>query len=320
MIRRSAALDIMRVGVPLTRWLLAVLLGLMACSDACPPPEARGGTEAEQAAAEAEAERFMGWMTVDVCVPRIRLGSLRGSSIGKYSPTTRRIKVQEDRPLDEIESTVRHELCHAIQFQHDLDLSGRLFTLTLPLDIPDDERAGETWAYTCQQGPQAAYLVGDTCPDDTPGMEIYGLVREYFDPPPEVAERGIHFDEVGRIEVGDGEVQWVPTTTGGLFVDTDVTAAQVVDLQTGEATAPAPPLDPGASLPDRSIGLRVAVAANGAQGLRLVYQDRVGVTRAGCLRRSETVFASAGELWSVYRDGDDLVWGTWNAEPSASSE
>jgi hypothetical protein len=250
-------------------------------------------------------------MKQEVCVSRIRLGQLRGTSVGKYTPGTRRIKVQEDRPTEDVRSTVRHELCHALQFQHDLDLSGPEWALALPIDVPEDERAGETWAYTCQQGPEPAYLMGDRCPGDPFGTQIFERVRAEFLPPSGALERAVLFDEVGRIPVGE-EAAWVPTQGGGLWVDSGDGDVEVVDLRTGLPAAPAPPLDGSADTGAARLLYYTAFAANGARGLRLVYEDGDGVSRAGCLRPEETPFAADGELWSVYRDGAELVWGLWS--------
>lgn len=302
----------------MTSRLPALLLaGLSAwavgCGRDCAPPEARGGTDAEQQAAEDEAATFLGLMKEEVCVARIKLGGLRGTSIGKYSPGTRRIKVEEDRPLDEIRSTVRHELCHALQFQHELDLSGPEWTLALPIELPEDEQPGETWAYTCQQGPEPAYLMGETCPGDPFGTEVFEQVRAEFHPPGGVLERAVDFDEVGRLAV-EGDAVWVPTEGGGLWVEHSDGGAEVVDLRTGLPAPPGPALEGSADTGSARLLYYTAFAANGAQGLRLVYDDEEGPTRAGCLRPEETPFAVEGELWSVYRDDTDLVWGVWSVE------
>ncbi len=294
---------------------LAIAMLLAGCADVCPPPEAHGGTDAEEAAAEAEAEAFLGLMREEICVPRMKLGELRGTSIGKYTPTTRHIKIEEERPLDEIRTTVRHELCHALQYQAGLDLSGPEFSLALPLEIPDRERPGEAWAYTCQYGPEPAWLMGDTCDDDPFGTVIFERVREQFLPSGASLERPVRFDEVGRLAVGAGSVWFAPLQGGGLSVEHADGASEVVDLRTGMPAPPAPPLAEGpADAGDKRLLYYTAFAANGANALRLVYEDAEGLSRAGCVRTEETPFAVDGELWSVYRDREELVWGLWSVE------
>lgn len=279
------------------------------CGDRCGPPDARGGTDVEQAAAEDEAVDFLGRMREEVCVPRIKLGTLRGTSIGRYSPGSRRIKVEKDRALGEVRSTVRHELCHALQFQQDLDLTGPEFFLALPIDVPDDERPGETWAYTCQQGPEPAFLMGDTCPGDPFGTVIFERVRAEFVRPDTVVERAVAFVEVGRVAVGE-EALWFPVE-GGLAVEEPGGEPSTLDLYSGQPTASGAPLDGPAEVGDARLFFYSAFAANGAQGLRLVYEDDIGATRVGCLRDRETPFAADGLLWSAYQADDELVWGQW---------
>jgi len=279
------------------------------CGDRCGPPESRGGSDVEQAAAEDEAVDFLGRMRQEVCVARIRLGNLEGTSIGKYSPASRRIKVEKDRALDEVRSTVRHELCHALQFQQDLDLTGPEFFLALPIDVPDDERPGETWAYTCQQGPEPSFLMGDTCPGDPFGTEIFERVRAEFVRPDTVVDRTVTFVEVGRVAVAE-DALWFPAE-GGLTVEEPGGEPSTLALYGGEPGAPGVPNDEAADTGDARLFFYSAFAANGAQGLRLVYEDDVGATRVGCLRDRETPFAADGLLWSAYQDGDELVWGQW---------
>jgi hypothetical protein len=291
-------------------WALLLWMG---CRDVC-APEARGGSEAERAVVLDEAERFLEGLVPQVCVPALKLDDLPRDKLGRYTPSTRRVRVQRDRDDDELRATVRHELCHAVQFQHDLDLSDDHWSIVLPVDVPPEDLPGESFAYTCQLGALPPHLAGDVCPGDEPGTSVQPFLRELFWPPATLSTALVTFTEVGSASIASGaSVDVVPTAAGGLQVDERGAAerSRTVDPYTSELVGDAPARVGPAAIDGAELTVVALFAANGSVALRLAYRDALGWTRIGCLRPQEQAFALDGALWSAYVDGDRVVWGTW---------
>lgn len=322
----------------------ALLLFSVGC--ACELPPIEGGSERTRANMEAAFEAFMVAVPEGaVCLSRLQVDEVPGGATGGYSRKADAIRIEEridlpDHWRDREEwATTTHEACHAADDDLGIEAEARSEWNFETDHYEDSEIPREAFAYTCQFGAETIQLLGESCPEDTPGAEAFAFVLEHVytrpfpgvvtvdhlrwepvasTPFPGAAEIGIAvtgaLDDTLRIALLDGSfIRYVSRTTGeprALTAHPPLTEAApehlgshgLVDVM-GWAT------DGDAEL------LAVeAVAPNGGVARRLLYRDADGIGRLGCPRPQETVFVADGRLWSAYADGDDVEWGVWQAE------
>lgn len=309
---------------------------LGACRSECPPPEVRGGADEERRIAQDEVVAFYDLLREPICVPAVRVRPLRKDAWGKFNSGTRRVTVVPDLDERKLRETVRHELCHAVDLAHRIsDPEDPLWSLDASFDgmahdrLSARRRANESFALLCARGAAAIYLVGDACPDDTEGAEAYAAVRDLFDPPPGL-DRSWSFLPVNALEARAERFVVTPTVDDTLRLELWEGDARTVAYLDPWTAAPAPlalpaqrvpvrrddPLAPYAAVRGTSDGTDAVatietVAPNGGRARRLVHRGPDGLGRIGCLRPEETPFLLDGEVWSAYRDDEQIVWGVW---------
>ncbi|MEQ1568157.1 MAG: hypothetical protein ABMA64_21130, partial [Myxococcota bacterium] len=174
--------------------------GWVGCGEPCPPlsrvPVSGGAAAAEGAISDvlAQLEREL---ALPVCVDHVRIGWISGSHHrGMYNPVTRGVRVAADEPLDGLEMVVRHEVCHAVDYQNDVvrDHPG-------VFDAADASRsdAGESFAWACQVGraPFEAWW-DDGCPTSAAAEVLRDEVFSVSAAPPP----GAWFEPVAGFDAG----------------------------------------------------------------------------------------------------------------------
>lgn len=295
------------------------------------------------------ARQTMSAFDRDVGVGRVELRSLRfadGAYAGGYSPGTREIRVAADLPVDLVPLVVRHELCHAVDYQEDLledrgtpwdDQVRPLFDSGLIVvdasAYPDARtRRSETFATLCGQGAFVAGLAADRCADDPDDAEVLAewlldvVYREAEPVPP-----GPPMELVGRWEAGfaPDRIEVAPTVDPGVVElragRGGAEAAVAVELFGGSVVAGAGPGRPPASVTIAS-SVDEAVVRSGAgpavveETLDLVHLgtaqrllrpvgdgwERIG---DGCVPEVSAVFAADDRAWLAESVGDTIAWG-----------
>ena len=326
------------------RWTAPLLIaGLAGCE--CDFPSIDGGGARTRDNAEIGLlEFFSGAPEDEVCIASVRVGNIPGWSAGRYNSVTREVFLEErvdlvDDNRDWWERmAMTHEACHAADHQLGIDVEAGA-TWTFESDhYGANAIAREAFAFTCQFGAETIQLVGESCPDDTPGAEAFPFVLEqvYTHPVPGVVALDMQWEPVATLSLpGASEVGFEVT---GTVDDTlrvallDGSSIRYVSLNTGQPGALSPQHDTQGEAPVRlgtqgmlwvdawaSTGeaeiMTVEVEAiNGGVARRLLYRDAEGIGRLGCPRPQETVFAADGRVWSAYADGDDVEWGVWQAD------
>jgi hypothetical protein len=300
---------------------------------ACPPPNAEGGTATERALIDLETRAFLGELIPDVCIQRVVVRDLKDDLEGRYSPLLHRVEIEPGLHEALLGEVVRHELCHALQDQAGLDVSGDTWHLESSGAPDGHDEEKESFAFTCAKGPLTAHLFSETCPGDMDGVEAWRLIGEQFRTPAALLERELLYTPIASLPVSTaGEDPWIVaegTVEGTVRIELhDQGQIQVwfLDPWTGD---PAPVGTPIASAEPEapSFGTHVSAgaeaggaellvsyvfAANGALAVRLVYRDAAGVTPT-CYSPGEQVFAVDGELWSAILADGQVSWGTWHA-------
>lgn len=292
----------------------AVVLG-GACREDC-EPDVRGGSPEEQASIQAAVEIFYDRLRPDLglCVPSVRKkDELQEAVKGHYNSVTRQVRIAT--PTDDV---VYHELCHAVQYQNDLSVEGPNWEMDELLDEalghPRFPRR-EAFARTCEDGPTYAFLLGEACPYDPPGIDALYEVRDLFTGP----DPRVVLDEEGTF------TPTVSLATEGDSFDLEVTAngvrltlaegARFIDPWTGERLQEEAVVDPvrtpRASGDGDSLSHFALAAANGALTLRRVYERSEGYVPLGCVKPEENVFSFDGWVWSAHLEEGEVTLGFW---------
>ena len=168
------------------RWLLLLATGCSAPVDLGHVP-IQGGTEAQRERIAEELVAFELWAGAG----RVRLSSIEVEEDlasmpdyrGAYDSLWQAVRVRADIPDAELRDVVRHELCHAIDFQERLladphpAFDALVAAAKADPDHPlggatddDDDRSWRTeaFAYACQDGPIGAAALEHACPGDDP--------------------------------------------------------------------------------------------------------------------------------------------------------
>jgi len=155
-----------------------------------------GGTASQRDAVLQELDVFAEWIGPGrIELSRIEVTSTAShldDASGFYYGPTARIQVSADLSPSEIRETLRHELCHAVDFQGNLLDGPQPVFDTLATSIDGDEdhalhdavvgrsnrtMRAELLAYVCQQAPLGTALLAKPCPDES---SEYSEVAEWI--------------------------------------------------------------------------------------------------------------------------------------------
>ena len=144
---------------------IAFLLLSQGCKARVPLSEVpiTGGTKAQREAVRAGLLDFEHWIGFDrVHLTEVRIEDLEGDNQGLWYE--RRALILLDEEVSDLDKTLRHELCHALDSAEDLS-EGRsvLKSLGQPYtkpDVPSDQQEPwtEAFAEVCSLGPLASAL------------------------------------------------------------------------------------------------------------------------------------------------------------------
>lgn len=156
------------------------MVALLGCAPSVPladVPIRRGTAEQREAVEQALADFEL--QTGGGRVEIRKIVFARGDYGGQYNSASRVIHVHEEIPVDLVPKVVRHELCHALDFQEDL-LARKGSPIDAWVDVLLDEEAGlveerihrprrrrsEAFALWCGEGPLHAALLSESCSDE----------------------------------------------------------------------------------------------------------------------------------------------------------
>lgn len=163
--------------------LIAALLLASACSRSYPLDSVpiEGGSEEARATVERELAFFQEAIAPNtVELSKIVFGPIEPGTAGLHWRTTRRIRLAENLPLNEVSTTLRHELCHALDYQAGLadkpdevldTYAERLYDPNLgglEREGGRRQRRSEAVAEICEVGPFVASAAAISCPGDSP--------------------------------------------------------------------------------------------------------------------------------------------------------
>jgi hypothetical protein len=189
---------------PDRRHAVGLLLLANGCSRAYPLSEVpiEGGTEEVRAIVELELEFFQEAIephTVELSRIIIGDGEPAGELWGQYRSNTRRVLLDEAMPVEDVSVVVRHELCHALDYQAGLGdksheaidaYAERLSNLPnsgLSRDDPPRQRRSEALARICEVGPTVAAAASVSCPSESPllvELASFALTEIWLGVPP----------------------------------------------------------------------------------------------------------------------------------------
>ncbi|MEZ4236873.1 MAG: hypothetical protein R3F59_12110 [Myxococcota bacterium] len=169
-------------------WRASLIMAATACAPQWPLPEVpiTGGTLAERRLVRRELLAF----DEAVGSGRVRLasfeiGDVEGAAIGHLRG--RRVTVEPGIVPDDLVAVVRHELCHALDFQEHLTADAPPPLTALEPDLrpmlaawEDGVPIEETLAHYCQPGPFGAQALSEACPGDDPrGTALTSWLMEH---------------------------------------------------------------------------------------------------------------------------------------------
>jgi hypothetical protein len=150
-----------------------------------------GGSEEARELVERELELFAEAILPETIeLSEIAFVSLREGIQGRYRLTSRRVLLHEGLSLENVPSVLRHELCHALDFQTDLArpphealeaYAERLYDPehgALPRDWPARERRSEALANLCEIGPTLASALVTPCHGEPPLLSELGAFAQ----------------------------------------------------------------------------------------------------------------------------------------------
>lgn len=314
------------------RVAIAFAVGLAACNQ-CPQPDPVGGTAKARGVVRNALDAFYdGIGTNQICVTKVEMVEHKLQRDGHYNRATRKIGVDWRTELGP-DRVATHELCHALDHQHQIRWRrDHLWTYDPPrIDLDTKLHVGEAFADTCEIGPLSIQLVGEACDTDTKGSRAHQVLQHWFPNP--VAGHGttvVALEEIGSwrthtaiddlIATGsrDATVRFdLSTETGAVSLALDVLTGEPMPLPLPLPRSDEPwmpdgwfPLD-WASTGDATLSVGILRATNGGTSKRLLWTDSSGVTSLGCSRPHEAPFAAGGELYTAWAEGDTVVWGRW---------
>ncbi|MEM6925459.1 MAG: hypothetical protein AAF602_00920 [Myxococcota bacterium] len=302
------------VGHPRSMRLLTLASWILEAG--CSPPQPvglpevpiSGGTPAQRAIVETELAAFEEWTGGGrVMLSSIRIRRLRAVLAGKYRVDTPRVFLDDDLGPEQLANTLRHELCHAVDWQE--DLAGRpVPALDVFMDVmadaadergldrwfdPDepDELRREIFARACELGPWVAGLA-QLGPDEPLSAALSWIADEVWTHRPTGSGfvEGVRedlviadFPVVGRVDLSFG-----PTTTPEVIEVMYGRQPVYVELHTGRRV-----FEPHIAVPD---SLAPGGALPGVDRTRWsVQHPELGTLAVGSVDGG--MLGRAGEFW-----------------------
>ncbi|MEZ4235454.1 MAG: hypothetical protein R3F59_04690 [Myxococcota bacterium] len=309
-----------------------------------------GGTRATRAAAREELAAFDGWAGPGrVALSSVTFRALGDDHVdGMYRRTTAQVVLDEALSADVVRIALRHELCHALDWQEGLldapdaafDAAGDLLFSPFGADLPYDEdrrgRRSEALAQVCEVGPFGAVARATRCdgePEVGAALAAFAWERVWRGAPAVPVRPPAPLEATAACCAvdarWDGFGIWPTAEAGRLAVHLD--GAETVHLQVlldSGAPAPGPRAEGLASVrevPPLPAGARarsVAVARrSGGCDRRLSAAQARGERRRGCstrIRRRPRGWALDGQACLVRPlagtrlfTADARVWRAW---------
>lgn len=300
--------------------MVCALLGQAGCGDCATRIVAEEPSSKELVRATLEEFREAVDRPDDICVPKIKIGEGFWGE-GRYNTVSRNIRVAA-QPSDEVTRTyLRHELCHAADFQ--LDLKSHRSAAV------EDSAGGrisrrELFAEACGSGPDSYTLLSAACPDDPPATRamatllgaVYARVeRRQILSADTIATTLVGNDASIAVAYSNGFDLFAGTTEGRFGITPAGEEAHV-------SLPPIPPLDPspyagavppgwsveqGQSLSDSDVALVTIRLPNGGTARRVLVNDAVG-----CPLDGEHLVTTGMEVYGVAMNEGTLIWRWWH--------
>lgn len=266
----------------------------------------------------------------------MRIGEVRlrpmGSAVGRYNPTTRNITLDPAVDDDLLVANLRHELCHALDLQQDVD-SADVEAWEPRSRIADTTRRDrrEGFAFTCQQ-PTTTLGSIQSC-SDTPFEQEVLRVRDWL--APDVVPDALHVDWQATVTLPEGEVvTWMSTHESGhvygfgeldghiwtpsggprptdleytppvLTVPSDRTWLTGVDTRGWQLYGDVAPSPTGFT----TRASWRTITGDVLRQVLTIEDDRI--VAAGCLEEDDLFFTAVdGRAWIGRQEGNTLQWG-----------
>lgn len=152
---------------------------------------------------------------LQLCVPKITVGKVRGDWDGEYSPFSKKITIEhtQDRLLE-------HELCHAVDYQNDLNLD--LFDSSLAPDVYKHNEQNEVFALSCEAAFYSARLAEMSCALDEGDLRAVKYIGDLF-PGSEsvVLEPPVKFEALHEVHFASSYELLVDQSSGTVLLQGD---------------------------------------------------------------------------------------------------
>lgn len=224
-------------------------LGGASCVPGVPLREVviEGGTESQQAA----AYRALAWFDQHADADRVTLTGFSFGAIeldfaeGQYDPETRWITILDTSEVEWVGTLVRHELCHALDYQQGISVRHEAALSAMAEQMPNVQRfypeelaVPEAFAQLCQLGGTATDFMTRGCNASDPGEN--DLLQEIQDEVWSTDSGSLIADEIEDARGAEIEVPFAfnfsmagTTLPGAAWLDGPVREL-LVDLDTGE--------------------------------------------------------------------------------------
>lgn len=308
----------------LARWASSIVLLVFA--GGCHAELVRGGTEAQRDLIRATLDEVESASGHTFRLDSVRIREVaRGA--GKYNTVTRQISLDPELSDDELVEALRHELCHALDFQLDFGSATQPAWQLGYDELGSGSRrrwAREAFATTCAIAPvhQGSMLAcGATALDD----ELQRMHGELFSQVPRVPERVPRW--TGQLELPAGERLDSARITdrghlwigAGLRYRTDL-QGNPVPAEPGEQALEAGPVGrylfgPWVSTHGTQVvqGLEVGLATrrllDGSRWSQLFVLRDGAYEATACADESDRWFVWDGAIWLVRQEGTRVSWG-----------
>lgn len=160
---------------PLGRWCLVVVLGGAGCRFV-PLAEVPvdGGTDEQRAIVQEVLDEIDRTLGLDVELRKIRFANVDEHRYGAYNSVTKTVRLGFEIEEEVLRFTLRHEICHAVDFQNDLSMTDEALdpvaTWYRARDWMHQERTRparkEAFALGCGEGAAMLEAVAGACDDD----------------------------------------------------------------------------------------------------------------------------------------------------------
>jgi len=215
--------------------LRAAAIALLAAASGCGrddcEPRVTGATPSQAAQIESTFASFQAALSADLhlCVPKITVGPVQGHWEGEYGPWSKKIRIEHtgDRILE-------HELCHAVDYQNDLDLD--LFDPGLAADVYEHNEQNEVFASVCEDAFYTARLTETGCPHDDGDLRAVQYVGDLFPGSDSVVlEPPVAFEALHEVRFASSYELLVDDSSGTVLLQGDSAPMYVSGLFQGAA-------------------------------------------------------------------------------------